>query len=415
MLMAGAALVPQGWDANSLHDHAWAGALASFVSGGLDGAAAALNPLNRIVTIPSIGAMPEHESAYGFGQVAGTVAGIGAQLAAGNIAAGGLGACGTTLQTVAQGYSKASAFLGMVNAGYHIADTGKVDVWDGLAFLPLLSWGVSKAAGLGGNCFVAGTGVVTQGATSGTFSTKAIQDIAVGDEVASRDQNDANAPLEFKKVVRVFAHTVTELEDVVIRAGDGTLETIKTTAEHPFYVDGAAWTGASHLVAGEHLKEDDGREATVVSTHAEAHPDGVTVYNFEVEGDHTYFVEGAGATSASDAVWVHNTCISINGPRGIAAQRKLANDLRAAGYDVVTEGALVRTAFGRREIDVVVRLGGELHGVEVKSGGAFRGFSQAIKDWHINNHTATFFGAKADKAGIGAQRLLSIVEWLVPS
>jgi hypothetical protein len=35
-------------------------------------------------------------------------------------------------------------------------------------------------------------------------------------------------------------------------------------------------------------------------------PEGIAVYNFEVEGDHTYFVEdGHGARSA--AIWVHNS------------------------------------------------------------------------------------------------------------
>src|SRR5262249_28102856 len=42
--------------------------------------------------------------------------------------------------------------------------------------------------------------------------------------------------------------------------------------------------------------------ATIISTSAEAHPEGIDVYNLEVEGDHTYFVEdGAGP------VWVHNS------------------------------------------------------------------------------------------------------------
>lgn len=47
----------------------------------------------------------------------------------------------------------------------------------------------------------------------------------------------------------------------------------------------------------------DGRVATVTGTRSEAHPDGIAVYNFTVDGDHTYFV-----TDVADdqAVWVHN-------------------------------------------------------------------------------------------------------------
>lgn len=50
----------------------------------------------------------------------------------------------------------------------------------------------------------------------------------------------------------------------------------------------------------------DGRDAVVESTRFESHPEGISVYNFEVEDAHTYFVEdGQGQQTA---VWVHNTC-----------------------------------------------------------------------------------------------------------
>jgi hypothetical protein len=47
-----------------------------------------------------------------------------------------------------------------------------------------------------------------------------------------------------------------------------------------------------------------------------AEPQGVSVYNFTVADDHTYFVEGASnhdttgtaAATPLDAVWVHNSC-----------------------------------------------------------------------------------------------------------
>jgi hypothetical protein len=42
----------------------------------------------------------------------------------------------------------------------------------------------------------------------------------------------------------------------------------------------------------------------------EAHPELVTVYNFEVENTHTYFVEdGQGEQTA---IWVHNKCAGLH-------------------------------------------------------------------------------------------------------
>ena len=64
----------------------------------------------------------------------------------------------------------------------------------------------------------------------------------------------------------------------------------------------------------------DGQTETVVSTASIAESQGVSVNNFTVADDHTYFVEGfgnngtTGSTSGSslDAVWVHNTCAGLN-------------------------------------------------------------------------------------------------------
>jgi hypothetical protein len=61
----------------------------------------------------------------------------------------------------------------------------------------------------------------------------------------------------------------------------------------------------------------DGSYATVALVAAEGHPEGVTVYNFGVQGDHSYFVSGAGQADA--VVWVHNYC----GPGRAGKQAKL--------------------------------------------------------------------------------------------
>ena len=76
---------------------------------------------------------------------------------------------------------------------------------------------------------------------------------------------------------------------------------------------------ADQLRAGDALGEASG-DLVVVSSTYEAHPGGLTVYNFEVDGPHTYFVDDGQGDAA--AVWVHNTCQDA---------RQLRNSMTAAG------------------------------------------------------------------------------------
>ncbi|MGF1632932.1 MAG: HNH endonuclease signature motif containing protein, partial [Phycisphaerae bacterium] len=46
----------------------------------------------------------------------------------------------------------------------------------------------------------------------------------------------------------------------------------------------------------------------VAGSLREEHAGGITVYNFEVVGDYTYFVADA-ETSFTDPIWVHNLCV----------------------------------------------------------------------------------------------------------
>ena len=156
----------------------------------------------------------------------------------------------------------------------------------------------------GGACFVAGTQVVTGQSRDGTLLSRNIEDIRVGDFVLARDQNDAADDLDLRRVTNVFRKTSDHLRTVVIEGDGGNIETIRTTDEHPFYVDGRGWIGAGDLQAGDRVQETDGTWQTVLRSVREDFAGGVSVYNFEVEGDHTYFVEDG--VGAADAVWVHN-------------------------------------------------------------------------------------------------------------
>jgi hypothetical protein len=157
------------------------------------------------------------------------------------------------------------------------------------------------------SCFAAGTQVVTGIAADGSLMTQAIEEIEPGDIVLSRDQYDAGDDLDPRAVTRVFRKTTDHLRVLTIRDGDGNVETIRTTDEHPFWVEGRGWTGAGELVPGSILDQPDGSDAVVVTSLREAQPAGVVVFNVEVTGDHTYFVEDG--TGTRTAVWVHNQCV----------------------------------------------------------------------------------------------------------
>ena len=161
-------------------------------------------------------------------------------------------------------------------------------------------------------CFAAGTHVITGINADGTFLLKKIEDIEEGDEVLARDQYDEGDGVQLRKVTKLFRNASDHLRVVTIRDRDGNVETIRTTDEHPFWVESinggeGGWIAAKDLKGGDRLNEGDGsNDAIVLSSTRQEIPQGVEVYNFEVEGDHTYFVEdGVGRVTA---VWVHNVC-----------------------------------------------------------------------------------------------------------
>lgn len=99
-------------------------------------------------------------------------------------------------------------------------------------------------------------------------------------------------------------------------AGDaGNIETLRTTDDHPFYVDGRGRVNARDLVAGDFVQESDGTWQSVISSTRDAFPNGITVYNLMVEGDQTYFVEDG--FGSADPIWVHNTYSHRVTPKGV--------------------------------------------------------------------------------------------------
>jgi hypothetical protein len=134
-------------------------------------------------------------------------------------------------------------------------------------------------------------------------TTRNIEEIEEGDLVLSRDPETGE--VAYKRVVEVFRRTSDHLRILTVRDPDGGEQEFSTTDEHPFWVPQTGWVKAGELRLGQHVEQDDGQLATVVATAYEPHPEGVTVYNFEVDDFHTYFVAQAGGIRGPP-VLVHN-------------------------------------------------------------------------------------------------------------
>ncbi len=159
-----------------------------------------------------------------------------------------------------------------------------------------------NALGFAGNvfqvlrpCFAAGTPLLTP------TGAKPIEQFQPGDLVLSAPDNDPEAPVVAKRVEEVFQRGIGRL--IELRVGG---QTIRTTHEHPFYVDskalGKKWLAACALCPGDALlRSHDGKWVPVESVSDT--DEDVTVYNMRIEEYHTYFV---GDTHWGFSVLSHN-------------------------------------------------------------------------------------------------------------
>lgn len=178
--------------------------------------------------------------------------------------------------------------------------SGKGGLWDALniaaAALPL-GHGAMKLMGLRSlykakrwgaracNCFVAGTEV---DAPDGPVPIELIQ---VGDEVLTRDQDDAHGAARAGRVTAVFRSVAPAILWVTLATGD----TVGMTPGHEVWSWQDGWTMADELRPGDSFAGIDGEHVTVL--HVIRDDTDSYVYNLEVDATFTYFVSG---------VWVHN-------------------------------------------------------------------------------------------------------------
>lgn len=137
------------------------------------------------------------------------------------------------------------------------------------------------------------------------ITTKRITDIKPGDFVLAYDeQSGAVSP---KAVKHVFRRVSDHLRILKLQSADGQLYVIRTTNEHPFWIETIGWVAAKDVEPGQAVVQLNGRLGSVIGSELHTYPDGILVYNFEVEDSHTCFV----STSGAAPILVHNACVQI--------------------------------------------------------------------------------------------------------
>ena len=206
----------------------------------------------------------------------------------------------------------------------------------GVSALSVCTGAMSKTM----TCFVAGTLVLT------VNGLVAIENIKAGDKVISTDpETMETAP---KTVLETYIREDSKLIHLVING-----EEIITTETHPFYVQSRGFVEAGKLLVGDKLLDVNGNVILVENFDVELTEEPVTVYNFQVEDFHTYYVGECG-------VWVHNAegyseILIPNKKDGLRRENKVQSELqekypKSEGYKIESE-RLLRDSNGKKAID----------------------------------------------------------------
>ena len=180
-------------------------------------------------------------------------------------------------------------------------------------------------------CFVAGTMVLTASGLT------AIEKIRAGDKVIST--NAETFETEEKLVLETYIRQTDKLIHLVING-----EEIITTETHPFYVKDRGFVDAGELLVGDSLLDVHGNVLLIEDIQIEYPQEPTTVYNFQVEDFHTYYV-------GEQFVLVHNAGDIYSRPskfrKGI--REKVWNDAKEATPDGVVRDPLTGAAMDQNE------------------------------------------------------------------
>jgi hypothetical protein len=166
------------------------------------------------------------------------------------------------------------------------------------------------------------------------------------------------------RVVETFVRSAPVMELEVI--GGGATDVFVVTGEHPFWRrdhEGGGWVRAQDLLPGDEVFTSRGGWARIGAGTWLAREQ--LVYNFEVEGSHTYFVGETGT-------WVHNVCLPP-ALRGGPANVNVYYGIGSNGEPIYIG---ITNDVGRRAIEHGPRFGG---GLDRIASGLTRGEARAIE------------------------------------
>lgn len=123
-------------------------------------------------------------------------------------------------------------------------------------------------------CFAAGTPIHT------INDLKNIENIQIGGLVKSFDL--INNKLTYNKVVTLLENEVEEIIEIITEK-----DVIKTTKNHPFYINGE-FKDAEQITTKDYFETFDNKKVKIISIRCIQ--EKIKVYNFEVEESHCYFV-----------------------------------------------------------------------------------------------------------------------------
>jgi hypothetical protein len=146
-----------------------------------------------------------------------------------------------------------------------------------------------------GQCFAAGTLVSTEA------GLRAIEQIHEGDRVWARDVETGT--LALKPVSHTFVRSAAPVIDLELTGPGLGSERLSVTPSHRFWVEGQGWQRADALAGTSVWSPESPFFATALTSREQT----TTVYNFEVEEFHSYFV-------GESRVLVHNDCNDEDDP-----------------------------------------------------------------------------------------------------
>ena len=223
-----------------------------------------------------------------------------------------------------------------------------------------------------GECFTAGTLIHT------IHGLKPIETINRGELVWSREE--FGDKYDYRPVIATKVTPNVPIFEVMIKHDNGLAETINTTEEHPFWIDGEGWRKASILEAGMKLLDKQGKAtATIISQNAL--DSNETVYNFEVQDFSTYHIGEIG-------IWVHNAkCCDL--PQGFSN----TDDFEKFGANVFSH----LEKQGYTDVKPIMQ-GSAVTGQSYRTGKAFD--DNRISDFDVALASKELM-KKAEEAGIG--------------